>query len=333
MTAQISTPTLDQIRDAHRAIASDIVETPVHRWRGPEVDAALGSDTDVWLKLELFQVTGSFKPRGALTVMNHIDKAALARGVTAVSAGNHAVAVAYAASRRGTTAKVVMPKSANPFRVARCQAYGAETVLVDDIAAAFAEVERIEREEQRTFVHPFDGEYVTLGTATVGLEFTEQAPAFDAVLVPVGGGGLLAGVSSAIRQRYPACQIFGIEPTGADSMSRSFSSGQPHKLDQVDTIADSLGAPYALEQSFKLCQAHTDEIVLIDDDAIKVAMAFLFANMKLAVEPAAAIATAALLGPLRDRLAGKRIGIVICGANIDIETFAQYVREGKAAQS
>ncbi|MCH9672667.1 MAG: threonine/serine dehydratase [Gammaproteobacteria bacterium] len=325
-----ATPSVAEIEEARAAIDKHIVRTPVHHWRGPEIDAAVGSDTEVLLKLELFQVTGTFKPRGALTVMSRLDAETLSRGVTAVSAGNHAIAVAYAAKKLRTQAKVVMPKTANPFRVARCREYGAEVILTDDIATAFATVEKIEQEQGLTFVHPFEGPNVTLGTATVGLEFAQQAGPLDAVIVPVGGGGLLAGVAAATKQLMPSCEVFGIEPIGADSMSRSFALGAPQKLDRVATIADSLGAPYALPGSFAMCQAHVDEIVLIDDDKIKAAMAFIFANMKLAVEPAAAIGTAALLGPLKARLAGKRVGIVVCGSNIDHATFAQYLSEGTA---
>jgi threonine dehydratase len=253
---------------------------------------------------------------------------ALARGVTAVSAGNHAIAVAYAAKTLGTSAKVVMMKTANPYRVERCRSYGAEIVLAEDVHAAFETVRRIEKEEGRSFVHPYEGESTVLGPATLGLEWCRQAPDLDAIIVPVGGGGLAAGIACAVKQLRPGCQVFGVEPEGADSMHRSFAAGTPQPIERVATIADSLGAPFALPYSFALCRRFIDDLVLIDDDAMRRAMGLLFREMKLAVEPAGAAATAALCGPLRDRLAGKRVGVLVCGSNIDTATFARHLGQG-----
>ena len=224
-----------------------------------------------------------------------------------------------------------MPKTASPIRVARSQAQGAEVVLVDDVAVAFAEVERIKQEEGRTVVHPFEGPLTALGTATVGLEFCRQVPDMDAVIIPIGGGGLAAGMSSAIKQLQPECTVYGVEPFGADTMYRSFQSGEPQSIDKVRSIADSLGAPYALPYSYGLCREFVDDIVRIDDDAMRNGMALLFHSMKLAVEPAGAAATAALMGPLKERLQGKRVGITVCGTNIDIESFTQAVQSAPYA--
>jgi len=318
-------PTVGEIEAARARLGELVRETPVHRWQGPEIEALAGRDTTVLLKLELLQFTGTFKPRGALTVMLNLPAEALARGVTAVSAGNHAIATAYAARTLGTTAKVVMMQGANPLRIAKCRAYGAEVELAPDVHAAFERVKAIEREEGRSFVHPFEGPLTTLGTATLGLEFCSQVEALDAVIVPVGGGGLIAGVAAAVKRLQPGAKVFGVEPEGAPSMHRSFASGKPEAIDKVRTIADSLGAPYALPQSFALARANVDEIVLVDDDALRRAMAVIFREMKLAVEPAGAAATAALAGPLRERLQGKRVGIVVCGSNIDIATFGTHV--------
>lgn len=329
-------PSLAGIRDAHRRLAAHVRETPSWLWRSDALRAAAG-DADVLLKLELFQHAGSFKPRGALTVMLDLPPDALTRGVTAISAGNHAIAVAYAARIVGTHAKVVMPRSASPVRVARCRAYGAEVVLADDVHAAFSTVREIEREEGRAFLHPFEGPRTALGTATLGLEWWEQARALgaplEAVIVPIGGGGLCAGVAAAIKQLDPACAVYGVEPEGADTMSRSLASGTPEKIDRVRTIADSLGAPHAAPYSFALCQRYVDEVVLVDDDAICRAMALLFSDMKLACEPAGAAATAALCGPLRSRLAGRRVGVLVCGSNIDATAFHEYVARGEAASA
>lgn len=318
-------PSLKQLHDAQQQLGEWVVQTPVWRWRGREVAEIVGAETELFLKLELFQYTGSFKPRGALMVMLNLDPATLAHGVTAVSAGNHAIAVAFAAQLLGTTAKVVMPKTANPLRVASCRAYGAEVVLVENVQAAFVRVEEIRQAEGRFFVHPFEGPLTILGTATVGLEFATQVADLDAVIIPIGGGGLCAGMATAIKQVQPRCQVYGVEPVGADTMHRSFAAGSPQSIDRVQTIADSLGAPMALPYSFGLCQHFVDELVLIEDEAMRQAMALLFRSLKLAVEPAGAAATAALCGPLRERLRGKRVGITVCGTNIDVATFADQV--------
>ena len=323
MDESVPALTLADICETRAMIVPHVVRTPVHDWQGGEIAALLPPGTRVNLKLELFQRSGTFKARGALLNAMALSDGARSRGVTAVSAGNHAIAVAFAARTVGTTAKVVMPKTANPARVALCRAYGAEVVLTDDVYAAFAEVERIQHDEGRGFIHPFEGETTVLGTATVGYELCNQAPDLDAVIVPIGGGGLIAGIASAVKQMQPNCQVFGVEPEGADSMSRSFRSGSPQKLERVDTIADSLGAPYALPYSFGVARSHVDEIVTIPDEAMRRAMGLLFADMKLAVEPAGAAATAALCGPLRERLAGKRVGVIVCGTNIDLATFAR----------
>jgi threonine dehydratase len=325
-----SEPTLAAIRATRERLGDLVVTTPVRRWQDGALARAVGEETTVFLKEELFQRTGSFKPRGALSVMKDLSPAALARGVTAVSAGNHAMAVAYAARVLGSTAHVVMPKNANPFRVARCQELGGRVELVDDVHVAFRRVKEIEG-EGRTFVHPFEGPLTALGTGTVGLEFMEQAPDLDAVIVPIGGGGLCAGVAAAVKLVRPSTQVFGVEPTGADSMHRSFAAGSPQAIEAVRTIADSLGAPHAAPYSFGLCRKYVDELVLVDDDALRAAMVLLFASAKLAVEPAGAAATAALVGPLRERLRGRRVGLVVCGANIDPETFARHLRDAPAS--
>ncbi|HXE77338.1 MAG TPA: threonine/serine dehydratase [Rhodanobacter sp.] len=321
----VTAPTLDAVRAARERLGERVRETPVWRWRGREIEAAVGAAMQVFLKMELFQYGGTFKPRGALLNALSLSDDARRRGVTAVSAGNHAIATAFAAHSVGTSAKVVMPKTANPARIALCRAYGAEVVLVDDTHHAFVEVKRIEAEEGRTFIHPFEGELTVLGTATVGYEWCRQVDQLDAVIVPIGGGGLCAGIATAVKQMQPHCLVFGVEPEGADTMHRSFAAGSPQAIDKVGTIADSLGAPYAAPYSFELCRRFVDELVKISDEAMRRAMGLLFADMKLAVEPAAAAATAALCGPLRERLYGKRVGVILCGSNIDLATFARQV--------
>jgi threonine dehydratase len=314
------------------ALAPHILETPVWSWRDDTLARRLGKPTDVVLKLELFQHAGSFKARGALSVMLALDEAARARGVTAVSAGNHAIAVAWAARTLGTSAKVVMPKTADPQRVARCRALGAEAVLAADVHEAFATAERIEREERRSFVHPFEGPRTALGTATLGRELLRQCPGLEAIVVPIGGGGLAGGLSAAVKQLKPECQVFGVEPEANDVMLRSFRSGHPERVPEggYRTIADSLSPPYTLPYSLDLCRRYLDDLVLVSDDALREALALLFRSAKLAVEPAGAAATAALLGPLRERLRGKRVGLIVCGTNIAPERYVEHLARGSA---
>lgn len=320
-------PTLEEIRLAREKLIGRVRETPVWQWRGEVPERLFGADTEIWLKLELFQYGGSFKPRGALMNMLELDEDQRERGVTAVSAGNHAIAVAFAARSLGISAKVVMPESANRARVERCRKFGAEVVLVADVHRAFDKVEQIEEEEGRSFVHPFEGRETALGTATVGLEFMEQVEGLEAVIVPIGGGGLCAGISTAVKRINPGCKVYGVEPEGADTMNRSFASGRPEAIEEVRTIADSLGAPHAAPYSFALCRRSVDGLVTVTDRQLADAMKLMFEEMKLALEPAGASATAAAAGPLCERIEGKKTGIIVCGSNIDLESFHRNITD------
>ena len=319
----VAAPATEAVERLHERLGEWLVVTPAIRCGN--LERRLGNGTSVVAKLEFLQRTGTFKARGALAVMLGLDAACRAAGVTAVSAGTHAVATAFAAQALGTSAKVVMMRGASRDRVALCRGYGAEVVLADDVHAAFATVERIRQEEGRYLVHPFEGAAIAHGTATVGLELCRQAPAMDAVVVAIGGGGLCSGIASYVKQVRPDCEVIGVEPYGADSMHRSFAAGAPCRLEKVETIADSLGAPFAMPGSYGLCKRFVDRLVRVDDDALRRAMWVLFSDLKVAVEPACAATTAALLGPLRDSLAGKRVALVLCGSNIDWETWERHV--------
>ena len=318
-----SAPSIEEIIALREQLGDQILRTPLLRCRA--LEDVFNGGAKIYAKLELLQHTGTFKARGALAVVNGLDKEQRAAGVTAVSAGNHAVATAYAASAVGTSAKIVMISTANPSRVEACRRYGAELVMTDDIHQAFDLAEDIQRKEGRFFVHPFEGPGVATGTGTVGLEISEQLDQFDAVVVPVGGGGLIGGISNAIKQLRPDCEVIGVEPDGADSMHRSFAAGKPQSIDQVGTIADSLGAPFALPYSYELCKANVDRLVLVSDRELRSTMGLLFERMKFAVEPACAASTAAFLGPLRESMQGKTVVLVFCGSNIDWKTFAEQV--------
>jgi threonine dehydratase len=328
--AHVSYPTTHDILAAEKRLSGKVLRTPVWRWQTGAVDAVLDDDTEVWLKLELFQKTGTFKVRGALNSVAMLSADARPRGVVAVSAGNHAIAAAYAAAQCSVSAKVVMPRHASPVRIAACRGFGADVILMPDIHQAFAEGARIEEEEARTMVHPYDGPYIAQGTATIGIELLEQVPGLDAVVVPIGGGGLCGGIAAAVKQLRPGCAVYGVEPVGADAMYRSFLAGRPERLERVASIADSLGAPFALEYSFNVCRRFVDDIVRVTDDEIARAMHWLYRDMKLVAEPAAATATAALFGPLRNLLRGRRVALLVCGSNIDAGRFAELVGQGEA---
>ncbi len=317
-----SPPPVEEVRRLQGRLGAWLQSTPVLRCRG--LEHRLGRDVEIYAKLEFLQQTGTFKPRGALATMLSLDAPQLEAGVTAVSAGNHAIATAFAAQTIGTTAKVVMIKTANPVRIEACRDYGAEVVLADDVHVAFELVEEIREKEGRYFVHPFEGPNVALGTGTVGLEICAQVGEFDAVIIPIGGGGLCAGIASVVKQIMSSCTVIGVEPEGADSMHRSFSSGRAEAIDKVTTIADSLGAPFAAPYSFELCRQSVDELVLISDEQIRAAMGTLFRDQKIAVEPACAASTAALFGPLRDRFDGQKVVLILCGSNIDWSSYASH---------
>ena len=318
--------TLDEIRAARQQLGDRVVTTPVHEWEGSLRTEMLGPQTRVFLKLELLQRTGTFKARGALLNMLRLTPEELARGVTAISAGNHAVAVAYAAKALGINAKVVMIKTANALRVELCRNYGAEIEFAENAHIGFERVKQVEAEEGRAFIHPFEGIRTALGTATLGLEFCEQVQPLDAVIVPIGGGGLCAGVASAVKLSWPDCAVYGVEPTGADSMKRSLAAGEPRSIERVATIADSLGAPYAAPITFELCRRNVEDVVLVSDDELREAMRLMLREIKLAVEPAGASAMAALVGPLREKLRGRRVGLIVCGSNIDAASYARLIQ-------
>lgn len=300
--------------------------TPIQSWESPTKDAFVGTACQPVLKLELFQKAGSFKARGALTVVSRMSEEEKERGIVAGTGGNHGVAVALAAKAYNVDAKVIVPKTINAMRLKAIKDLGASVMQVDNIADVLNEMYKIAEEENRTVVHPFESENITLGTGTLGAEFIEQVPDLDAVIIPIGGGGLASGVACAIKQAKPDCIIYGVEPVGANTMSVAFETGKTGLLEGgPKSIADSLSAPYSAPYSYSVCRKFIDEIVLIDDIEMRRAMKILFEDLKLAVEPAGAATTAALIGPLKDKCAGKKVGLIICGANIDTETFFSLI--------
>ncbi len=300
-------PSLEQIRSTHKALQDEIVETPV-----------IELQPGLFLKLELQQKTGSFKLRGALNFMRSLTPEQLNRGVTAFSAGNHAIAVAYAARILGATAKVAMPLSANPDRVKKCKSLGAEVIQTEKRTDLPLIAKRHET-EGRTLVHPFDHPRTIEGAAGVGLELINQVKNLDVVFVPIGGGGLAAGVACAIKQAKPNCKIIGVQALSADAMYRSFQTGRPERNENPNTVADSLCPPLIGSFTYATCKQFLDGIVRIEETDIKAAMQLLKKSKNLIVEGAGAISLAAAL--TNSEFNGKTIGAIISGSNIDLESF------------
>ncbi len=321
-------PTLDDIAAQHMVLAPWVTRTPTVERN----DFSTLQGTSINFKCELLQLGGTFKTRGAFSHLMALSDAERSAGVTCVSAGNHAIAVAYAGMRQRVSAKVVMIKTASPARVAICHRLGADVVMADNGVDAFRIVREIEAEEGRYFVHPFNGYRTVLGTSTLGYEWTSQAPDLDAVIVPVGGGGLAAGVSLAMRLAHPSIHVYGVEPAGADAMGQSFAANHTVKMGAMASIADSLMAPFTEEYSYELCRRHIDRLVTVSDAELRHAMLLLFDELKFAVEPAAAAATAALLGPLREACEGKRVGVLLCGTNTDPATFTNHLQMAALAE-
>ena len=318
-------PSLEQIQAAQTALAGQVIETPVLPLTSARWDGLLPECESVTLKLELFQQAGSFKARGALLGMTNLSEDQRAAGVTAASGGNHALAVSWAAKAAGVDALICMPKATDPGRVAGCEALGATVTLHNDIASAF-EAMNTAAAAGRVMMHPFEAEHMILGSATCGAEYVGQAPEVDTFVIPVGGGGMISGMACAIKQLRPDARVIGVEPYGADSMSQSFAAGEPVKIDKVTTIADSLGAPLAMPMSYEVARAYVDEVVKIEDVEMLRAMDIYQNVLRLTAEPACAASLAAIMGPLKDRLAGCNVGIIACGSNITLTRYADLMR-------
>ena len=325
----VAGPTIAEVRAMSAQLQGNILTTPCWHWQNPLAANLFGPRAEILFKLECLQRGGTFKTRGALAVMSTLSADALERGVVTASAGNHAIAVSYGAKLMNTSAKLVMPKTANPYRVRCCRELGAEIIFTDDVFSVFERARQIEMQEQRHFVHPFEGPLTAMGTATLGVELVEQLGKLDAVIIAIGGGGLCAGAASAIKQLQPECKVFGVEPIGANAMSQSFAAGRAVKLRTIDTIADSLSPPYVGDYTYAVCRETVDDIVTVSDEEIKAAMRLLFEEMKLAVEPAGAAAMAALCNRLDKTLYNQRVAVLVCGSNIDIETFYTLCDGGK----
>jgi threonine dehydratase len=310
--------TLDEIESAYRRVGDRAHHTPTISAR--TIGAELG--LEMWLKAELFQRTGSFKIRGVLNTLLLLSPEELANGVVTMSAGNHAAALAAGSAIIGTTASIVMPATANEFKVAATRRYGGSPVLTDrplhDVMMEIADTEK------RFIVHPFDDLRIIAGAAGVGVELVNDAPPLDLVVVPVGGGGLISGVSAAVKLRSPDTRVVGVEPTGANTMTRALAAGEPVTI-TPDTICDGLAPPFAGAATLAHAQAYVDDVVTIDDELVIPALRMLYERAKLAAEPSGAAGLAALLGGAIDVGDAHRVACVVSGGNIDLGRLAALV--------
>jgi threonine dehydratase len=310
---------LEDIQRAQAQIAGLVRVTPV--MSSTTVGDGLG--VRLHLKAELFQKTGSFKPRGVFNKLLSMEPADRARGLVSLSAGNHAAALAYGATAVGAKATIVMPANAMLSKVEATRRYGGEVVQTDgSLLAACLE---LQQERDLTLVHPFDDLAVMAGQGTVGLELVGQVPDAEVVVVPVGGGGLISGIAAAVKLQHPSVRVVGVEPEGADAMSRSLEQGVPAHLDKVDTIADGLAPPFAGDHTFRHVQSFVDAIVRVTDSEIIDAIRVLVQQCKLAVEPAGAAGLAALLAGKVSPPAGCAVVCVISGGNVGLDVLKQLL--------
>lgn len=313
--------TLEMIRQARERIRGRVTHTPLVG--STTLSRRLGAR--VSFKLECFQKTGSFKPRGAFNKLLTLSPAELSRGVVAVSGGNHAQGLAYAAQQLGVSAVICMPESTPKNYLDATRGYGAEIVLTPDIRTAFAEIERLQR-EGRVLVHPFDDPLVAAGQGTTGLEILEDAPDVTRVYVSIGGGGLLAGVATAIKSQKPDVTVIGVETEGADAMARSLEAGTLIELPAITSVARTLGAPKVSDFTLSATRALAREVVVVSDEEAVREMVFLLERVKVLTEPAASCCLAAAVRQQGELRPDDHVVLLFCGGNIslaDVCTFRQ----------
>ena len=287
---------------------------------------------EVHLKMENFQRTGSFKIRGATNRIMTLPKEARDKGVVTASAGNHAQGVALAASRSGVDSKIVMPEYAPISKINATQSYGAEVVLHGaDYNEAADHAHELEASEDRTYVHAFDDEYVMAGQGTIGLEIIEDLPEVETILVPIGGGGLISGIATAIKGRNPDVRIVGVQAEGASSVAQSLQKGEIFERDSVDTIADGIATRRVGDAPFEVIRERVDEVVTVSDPEIAMALTYVLERGKTLVEGAGAAPLAALLFEKFDFEEDEVIVPAMCGGNIDLNTLTTVIMRGLVA--
>ncbi len=285
--------------------------------------------TSAYLKLENLQMTGAYKERGALNKLLQLPDADRERGLIAASAGNHAQAVAYHAGRLGVKATIVMPEATAIMKVANTRAHGARIVLHGaNYDEAYAEARRLEQVERLTFIHPFDDPEIIAGQGTVALEVLAQEPETDAVVVPIGGGGLASGVAVAVKALRPGAKVIGVETEVLPSMLQALEAGRPVTLDPAATVADGIAVKRAGDLTFEHVRKWVDEIVTVSEEEIASAILYLLEKEKTVVEGAGAVGVAALMQRKIRGLDGKRVVSIVSGGNIDVNLVARVIERG-----
>lgn len=314
--------TLDKIYHAKYVLKQVIRETDVIQ--APKINP----ESNIWLKTENLQITGSFKVRGAYYKMSCLSVEEKAKGVIACSAGNHAQGVALAAAKNGIKSIICLPDGAPISKVEATKSYGAEVCLVKGVYDdAYNEALRQRDEHGYTFVHPFDDENVIAGQGTIGLELIEQVPDMDAVIIPIGGGGLISGVAFAIKSLNPKIKVYGVQAAGAPSMYNAVRDKKIEVLDSVSTIADGIAVKEPGENTFKLVSDYVDEIVTVTDDEISAAILALMEQQKLVTEGAGAVSVAAAMFnkvPIKN----KKTVCLLSGGNIDVTILSRVIKRG-----
>ena len=320
--------THDDVLDARERVSTVARHTPLeYSYAFSEMTGA-----DVHLKLENFQRTGAFKIRGAMNRIETLSTADQEAGVVTASAGNHAQGVALAATRAGVDSKIVMPEHAPVSKVKATERYGGEVVLHGaDYSDAQAEAHRIEEVEGRTYVHAFDDETVMAGQGTIGLEIVEDCPDLDTVIVPIGGGGLISGIATAVKAHDPDVRVIGVQAEGASSAAESIRRGEIYERDAVDTIADGIATRRIGDRTFEVIKERVDEVVTVDDESIAIALTYLLEREKALAEGAGAISLAALLSDAIEYEDGETIVPALCGGNIDLNVLTTVVMRGLVA--
>ncbi len=317
---------MELLRDARCVLSPVINLTPMIPAKG------FVPDCRFYLKADCLQKTGAFKLRGAYYKLSTLTDEEKARGVIACSAGNHAQGVAFAARDMGIPATICIPAGAPLSKIEATRSYGANVVLVPGVYDdAHAEAVRLRDEQGLTFIHPFDDERVMAGQGTIGLEIAEQLLDVDAVLVPIGGGGLIAGVASALRQLKPACRIIGVQAAGAASMADSLRAGHILTLPEVHTVADGIQVKTPGEKTFAICREAVDEVVTVGEAEIASAILTVLERQKLMVEGAGAVGVAAAMYGELD-LRGKTVCALLSGGNLDVTMLERIITRGLARE-
>ena len=314
--------TLDSIYKASHVLKEVIRNTDLIK--APKINP----DADVYLKTENLQVTGSFKVRGAYYKISTLSEEERKKGVIACSAGNHAQGVALAATKAGIKSLICLPDGAPISKVEATKGYGAEVCLVPGVYDdAYNKALQLRDEKGYTFIHPFDDENVIAGQGTIGIEILEQLPDMDAVVVPIGGGGLISGVAFAIKSLNPKIKVYGVQAAGAPSMYKSVKDGKIERLDSVSTIADGIAVKEPGENTFDLVSKYVDEIVTVTEDEISGAILSLIEQQKLISEGAGAVSVAAVMFD-KVPVKGKKVVCLVSGGNIDVTILSRVIRRG-----